>query len=90
MKNRLNRSRAGFGLIEILVTLVIMYFLYYMMSNIYFKRNSLNANKDTGKFMTQQGIDTTNYQTIAGSAKQKIREIEEEQARRTKELETAR
>lgn len=81
------KSQAGFGLIEILLALLMIYFLYYLMANFYFKKNSLNVNKETEKVLTQQGIDTTNYKTVVDSTKQKIRGVEEEQAKRTKELE---
>ena len=87
MEKRLNKFRAGFGLVEILFTLAIIYFLYYVTANYYFKKTPLGANKDTEKFVVQQGINPTSYKTIVDTVKEKLSKASEEQDKRAKELE---
>ena len=78
MMNIQIRKTAGFALIELLLILLTIIFLYYFMSKFYFKRSSLD--KEVEQTLVQQGIDTTNYKTILDSTKAKLANIQEQQA----------
>ena len=65
-------------MIELLLILLTIIFLYYFMSKFYFKRSSLD--KEVEQTLVQQGIDTTNYKTILDSTKAKLANIQEQQA----------
>ncbi|MCX5666970.1 MAG: hypothetical protein NTY34_01470 [Candidatus Omnitrophica bacterium] len=72
------QSRAGFALIELVLILLTIIFLYYLMSKFYFKRPLLN--KEVEQTLVHQGIDTTNYKTILDSTKAKLANIRKQQA----------
>lgn len=69
--------KAGFALIEIVLVLVIVYLIVNMVVNLYFKKPII-VNKEEAKVLTQEGIDTTNYQTIVNSVKEKVEGIQDQ------------
>ena len=77
------RKTAGFALIELVLALLTIIFLYYLISKFYFTRSSLN--KEVEQTLVQQGIDTTNYKTILDSTKAKLANIQEQQAKQANE-----
>jgi len=72
MKKQPNK---GFGLIEILAVLLTLAFIFYGASGLYFKQ-TIATNKELKKTLSEEGIDTTNYNTILDSAKEKIKDLE--------------
>ena len=68
--------RKGFAFIETLLVLAIILFLGYKILNLYFKSSPLN--KETGKVLLEQGINTTNYKTIMDSTREKIQTIQKQ------------
>ncbi|MCX5686449.1 MAG: hypothetical protein NTW09_03195, partial [Candidatus Omnitrophica bacterium] len=74
--------------IEILLGLVIVSFLFYMMLKLYFKGPQVD--KGMSKTLSEQGIDTKNYKTFLDTTRQKLKNIEKQQAARQKEAEELR
>jgi len=70
-------KRAGFAFIEIILVLVIIYLIANLAVNVYFKKPII-VNKEEAKVLTQEGIDTTNYQTIVSSVKEKVQGIQDQ------------
>jgi prepilin-type N-terminal cleavage/methylation domain-containing protein len=69
----MNKQRA-FGFIEILVVLVIIGILYYVMINTYFKKGVVK-DKKTAEVLQQEGISTSNYQSMIDSVKKKVGDV---------------
>lgn len=70
----IHNIRTGFALIEILLTLAVILFLYYMVTNFYFKKTPVE--KKTAEALSEQGIVTTNYKTILDTTKDKIKAVQ--------------
>lgn len=75
-------KKAQLSLIGILAALLIIGLLSYYSFKAYFKP----VDKQTKETLTQENIDTTNYQTVADSARQKVNEINKKMQNRAKEL----
>jgi len=73
---RIDGLREGLAFIETLLVLAIILFLGYKLLNLYFKSSPLN--KETGKFISEQGINTTNYKTTMDSTREKIQTIQKQ------------
>jgi len=80
------QSRAGFALIELLLVLLVIIFLYYLVPKFYFKKPSLN--KEVEQTLVHQGIDTTNYKTILDSTKAKLANIQKQEAEQADKAES--
>lgn len=76
--------RRGFGLIEILLVLAIIFFFFYKVSNLYFKKTITTA-KETESTLSEQGINTASYKTIFDSTKDKVRDYNEKIEEQNKE-----
>ena len=63
-------------LIELLVVLAIIMFIASKVLKSYFTQPSLD--KETQKVITEQGIDTTSYQSLIGSSKKKLQDIQDQ------------
>lgn len=80
------RDKKGFLLLlELIFTLAIICFLVYMTLNIYFKRPSLN-NKEVNKALSEQGIDTSNYQEIKDTIIKKMDDINKQRLKEMEDL----
>ena len=67
------KSGRGFGLIEIIVTLLIISFLCFQAVKAYFKKPVFD--KKTSEALSEQGIDTTSRSTIVDSTRAKVNEL---------------
>jgi competence protein ComGC len=76
--------KKGFAFIELLLVIAIILFLFYKVINLYFK-NTPAINKETGKVLSEQDINTTDYKSIIDTTKDKIKNI---QTQHFKELES--
>jgi competence protein ComGC len=70
----MRKFKAGFMFIELLLVLAIIMFIAYKVINVYFKKPSLD--KETQKFISEQGIDATNYKSIIDSTKDNLKGIQ--------------
>jgi peptidoglycan hydrolase CwlO-like protein len=64
-------KKGFFALLGVLAALVIIFILCYI---VYSKKTPF-INKSTQKVLTEEGIDTSNYQATIDSTKKKIEEI---------------
>lgn len=78
-RNQINKSHEGFGLIEIVLALAIILFLYYVMTKLHLEKPQID--KDTKKAVSEQGIDTTNYKSLMDSVKKKLRNSQSQETR---------
>jgi type II secretory pathway pseudopilin PulG len=82
MKN----SKGGiFTILEILIVLVIISFLFTKFSKIYF--GSPVANKEINRQLQEQGIDTSNARAVIDSTKSKVEAINQEAIKHQQEME---
>jgi type II secretory pathway pseudopilin PulG len=70
------QKRAGFTLIEIILTLGVILFVAFILLNLNFSRPTLD--EETKKAVSEQGINTTNYKTLMDSARSKIQDIQKQ------------
>ena len=84
-QSQINKSKMGFGLIEIVLVLAAILFLYYFMSKFHLERPHID--KETQKAASEQGIDTTSYKSTLDTVKKKLRDSQDQDAKRTSEME---
>ena len=68
----------SFGLIELLVSLVIISVLSYISLRAYFKKPLMDAS--TERVLSEHGIDSSSSQALIQSTKNKVEEINKKQA----------
>jgi hypothetical protein len=74
-----HKERAGVLLIlELLLSLAVVLFLYQKVAEHYFKKPLLD--KPTEKALNEQGIDTANYRSVIDSTKNKFEDIQQQHA----------
>ena len=79
-------GNAGFlTLLGLVLTLVIIYIIGYITFKLYFKR--LLPEENMGKTSSEQGTDTSSYQSVLDSAEKQINDINKQQLNRLKQLE---
>lgn len=79
------KYKMGFvTLLALLLVLVIMCILIYMLYNTYFKK--LSPEGRTTKSFLEQGLDTSNYQSILDSTRKTVKDINKQQLDRTNDL----
>ena len=78
------REKKAFALISLLLAAVIICILYYIAINTYFKRPSLD--KPTEKFLSEQGIDASSYQSVIDSAREGVGRINRQTSDYEKQL----
>jgi hypothetical protein len=66
------------GLLSLVITLLIICFLFQLTMKAYFKPLSKDV-KAENKIFSQTGIDTSNYKTILESTREKINTISSQQ-----------
>ena len=71
----MKRIKAGFMFIELLVVLAIIMFIASKAFKSYFMKPTLD--KETQKVISEQGIDTTSYQSVIDSSKKKLQDIQD-------------
>jgi ABC-type phosphate transport system permease subunit len=73
-RNCINEAKGSFfALLELLLVLIIVLFLAYKGLNTYFKKPVLD--RTTEKEFSEQGINTTSYQSVISGTKEKIEDI---------------
>ncbi len=60
--------------IELLLALAIIMFIAFKVFNVYFKKPSLD--KETQRFISEQGIDTTSHKSTIDSTRDKLEDIQ--------------
>ena len=82
--------KKGFALLGILLSTVIICFLWYIASSTYFKKPSFD--KQSQEVLSKQdgGINTANYQTILDSVKTETKDINEKLLERSRQIENIR
>lgn len=79
-------NKSGFfALLGIILTLVIACIIISILSKAYFKKPLLE--EEAGKHLSQQGTSTSNYQSILDSAKNKVKDINDQYLNRLNQLE---
>ena len=73
----MRKIKAGFMFIELLLVMAIIMFIAFKAFKLYFKNPSFD--KETQKFISEEGIDATNYKSIIDSTKKKLHDIQEQQ-----------
>lgn len=71
----MKKVKTGFMLIELLVALAIIMFIASKVFKPYFIKPSLD--KETQKVMSEQGVNSTNYQSLIDSTKKKLQDIQD-------------
>jgi len=77
--------KRGFGLLELLLALVAIMFLYFLALKPYFKK--LAPDTTSKEMLSSQGIDTSSYKTVLESTKNKLQEIDKQTMEREKSVE---
>ena len=67
---RRNKFQAGFGLIEIILVLAVILFLYYTMTKKHLGKPQID--KDTKIILSEQGVETGNYKSLIDTVKKKL------------------
>lgn len=80
----MNKHKRGFMFIEPLLVVAIIMFVLFQLFKIYFKPA---INKDAQKFITEQGVDATNYKTITDTAKKQIQDLQTQYTEKLKQAE---
>lgn len=91
VKNSFNGERGFVLLLEIVVSLIIIYFLYYFLVNTYFKRTTSDIRQiapdiKTGDAVVLPRIDTSSRQAIEDSVRGTIDEINEKRQKQLDEF----
>ena len=84
----MNKHKRGFMFIEPLLVVAIIMFVLFQLFKIYLKKPVIN--EDAQKFITEQGMDATNYKTILDSARKQIQNVQTESAEKLKQAEEMR
>ena len=71
----MKKIKTGFMLIELLVVLAIIMFIASKVFKSYFMKPTLD--KETQKVISEQGTDTTSYQSVIDSSKKKLQDIQD-------------
>jgi hypothetical protein len=74
-----------FTLLELLLALAIIWFLASKVLTVYFKKPI--ADKQSSKFISEQGIDTTSSKTILATTKHRLQVIDQQLKAQEKEME---
>ena len=79
------KNKQGFlSLIGMLLAVAIICFISYFAWNTYFRKSPLD--KAAQETLNEQGINTANTQTILGSTKNKLKEIQNQAAKQLEEV----
>lgn len=74
MKNyQMGQFKKGFALLELLLVISIVLFIFFKIFNLYLKKTSIDA--ETEKSLSDAGSDTRNYKTVLDSTKEKVGQI---------------
>ena len=77
-------KKGFFSLLGLLLTVLIIGVLCYFLLNVYLKRPLFNA--ETKKSLSEQGIDSSSYQSTLDSTRKEIRNINRKILEREKEI----
>lgn len=72
----MKKIKTGFMFLELLLALAIIMFIAFKVFDFYFKKPSLN--KETQEVISEQGIDTTSYNSFIDSTKKKLQDIQDQ------------
>ena len=78
-------KKGFFTLLGVLLAIVIVFFLFYLLSKVYFGNPS--SDNKTKEFLSKQGIDASSHKTILDSTTKKIEDINKKLRSQTEELE---
>lgn len=73
-RNRRKEYSNSFAFLELIIVLAIILVIFSLMSKMFLKKSTIN--KETEKALSGQGIDTSNYNTIVDSTKNKLGDIQ--------------
>ncbi len=85
-KSRIKRANRGFGFIEIILVLVVMFFLCYKLFALYFKESPVY--KDNRKVLSEAGINTSSNKAIIDNTRKNVEEYNLKVEGQNKELES--
>lgn len=88
MNNYFKNRKGFFTLIGILLAAAIIFILFYILFNSYYKRPALDETTD--KTLSEQNIDTSSYSTIVDSTRKQVKDIEGQLLDRSRQLEDMR
>lgn len=81
----IEKANRGFGFIEIILVLAVIFFLCYKVFALYFKESMSNI--DNRKVLSEAGINTSSNKTIIDSTRKKVEEYNLKVEGQNKELE---
>lgn len=82
MKN----NKGFFSMVGLLLSVAIVCFLAYFALNVYFKPSPVVGDKETQTQMSQEGINTSSYQSLLDSTKERIKKVEQQELNRPNEI----
>ena len=90
MRNFFNKAgievrQPGFALVELILVSMVILFLLYTLVKVHFKEPVVN--KETAEVLRQEGINTTSHKSTVESMREKIRQVERQDAQRVDEIE---
>ncbi|MDO8535501.1 MAG: hypothetical protein Q7S30_00585 [Candidatus Omnitrophota bacterium] len=85
MKDRAGGVQMLFGLVGILLSLMIVVFLYYLTAKAYLVKPKID--KETQKIASEQGIDTGNYRSLVDTVKKKLQDSQAQEMEHAKAME---
>jgi hypothetical protein len=85
MKSHFGNKDGFFSFLGILLALVLVVFLFNLAAKVYMKPAPIQ-DQAARNFVTQAGIDTTNYHSVLDSTVKQIREIEKQQVDRPNQI----
>lgn len=74
-----------FGIIQIILALAIIMYLYYLASNYYFGKPAMK--EDAKKIMSEEGVSTASYPSLLDTTKKKLKESMDTEAKHMSEME---
>lgn len=72
------KNSKGFSILGMLISLAIIAFLVYYVSKTYFAGSGVP--ESTKQTLEKEGVDVSNYSSLAGGAKDKVKELNKKTA----------
>ncbi|MBP7216279.1 MAG: hypothetical protein KBA46_03230 [Candidatus Omnitrophica bacterium] len=78
------QTERGFGLLEIVLTAAILLVVYFILMKVYFKKTIMR--EESQRVTIDAGIDTSNYQSILDSSRDKIHAIQRQHSSQLEDM----